>query len=96
MSDGYEFGNIVFKIVIDAYKHIRSKNLIIPSVRGIMSQIKFDIDAKAYDYIYGIKHGDILEEHIFNVLMNNKISFIHDGNFYNDPQTVLFEIDKKE
>lgn len=80
------------KIIIEAYKEIKGTLHTIPSTFKLESKIKYYLDAKAYDYVYGLGESDVTEDEIIKGLLRNRIMFRGSDGIVNNPQSSVIEI----
>lgn len=80
------------KIIIEAYREVCEKNKevgIVPGVKDVVARIAYNIDAKAYEFIYGISTGNIRTEEVIKILEKYKMSYSYENRLHNSAQNKL-------
>ena len=75
-------------IIIENYKEINKKNNLetIPTATEVYNEVLYNIDAKCYDYIYGISKDMINKDIIIDILKNNMLMFRNGSDIVNPTQ----------
>lgn len=88
--------NPVDKIIIEAYIEIFTEDKVIPKINTVYNRAIYNVEAKAYDIIYGDIMSSINSDIVFAILSNNKNVFRQSGKSVFDAQTLLFRNFYKE